>query len=80
MTTSSMDQMSRAQREALLARAKAARISKNDGARQDAIAPRAGGPTQWPSSFAQQRLWLISQMGEQASAAYHVPVHFSLRG
>ncbi|MGH8082208.1 MAG: amino acid adenylation domain-containing protein, partial [Lysobacter sp.] len=81
MNTSSMDQMSRAQREALLARAKAAKLAKSESARPESIPPRpVNGESQWPTSFAQQRLWLLTRMGEQASAAYHVPIRFSLRG
>jgi amino acid adenylation domain-containing protein len=37
-------------------------------------------PAQLPLSFAQQRLWLIAQMSEQASAAYNMLDGLRLRG
>ncbi|MGO1000205.1 non-ribosomal peptide synthase/polyketide synthase [Lysobacter sp. CA196] len=37
-------------------------------------------PEQVPLSFAQQRLWLAAQFGEDASAAYHMPIGLRLRG
>jgi amino acid adenylation domain-containing protein len=33
-----------------------------------------------PLSWAQQQLWFISQLGEEASRAYHLPVIFRLKG
>jgi amino acid adenylation domain-containing protein len=33
-----------------------------------------------PLSWAQQQLWVISQLGHQASRAYHVPIIFRLKG
>ncbi|KAF1006889.1 MAG: Tyrocidine synthase 3 [Luteibacter sp.] len=33
-----------------------------------------------PLSFAQRRLWLAAQLGEEASAAYHMPIGLRLRG
>ncbi|SFL87825.1 amino acid adenylation domain-containing protein, partial [Rugamonas rubra] len=40
----------------------------------------AAHPDTIPLSFAQQRLWFVAQMGEQASAAYHIPGGLRLRG
>jgi len=37
-------------------------------------------PEWLPLSFAQQRLWLITQMDSAASAAYHIPAALRLRG
>jgi amino acid adenylation domain-containing protein len=37
-------------------------------------------PDNMPLSFAQQRLWLAAQFGEDASAAYHMPIGMRLRG
>ncbi|UJB21510.1 MULTISPECIES: non-ribosomal peptide synthetase [Lysobacter] len=37
-------------------------------------------PALIPLSFAQQRLWFIAQMGEQASAAHHIPLGLRLSG
>ncbi|WP_190285780.1 non-ribosomal peptide synthetase [Montanilutibacter psychrotolerans] len=37
-------------------------------------------PDDMPLSFAQQRLWLAAQFGEDASAAYHMPIGLRLRG
>jgi amino acid adenylation domain-containing protein len=37
-------------------------------------------PDDMPLSFAQQRLWLAAQFGEDASAAYHMPIGMRLRG
>jgi len=37
-------------------------------------------PAALPLSFAQQRLWFLAQMGEEANAAYHVPGGLRLRG
>ncbi|MBW8311373.1 MAG: non-ribosomal peptide synthetase, partial [Rhizobium sp.] len=33
-----------------------------------------------PLSFAQQRLWFLAQLGENASRAYHMPLGLQLRG
>ena len=33
-----------------------------------------------PLSFAQQRLWFLAQLGENASRAYHMPLGLDLRG
>ncbi len=33
-----------------------------------------------PLSFAQQRLWFISEMNPQASASYNVPIHLEIKG
>ncbi|MGO1000206.1 amino acid adenylation domain-containing protein [Lysobacter sp. CA196] len=46
---------------------------------QPALTP-ATRPQRLPLSFAQQRLWFIAQMGEQASTAYHMPGGLRLRG
>ncbi len=86
MNTSSMDGLSRAEREALLARAKAAKLARSGGSARDGaraaerIERRGDDAAHCPASYAQQRLWLIANMGEQASAAYHVPLRFTLRG
>ncbi|MGH8079833.1 MAG: amino acid adenylation domain-containing protein, partial [Lysobacter sp.] len=37
-------------------------------------------PAVVPLSFAQQRLWFIAQMGDEASAAHHIPVGLRLSG
>ena len=37
-------------------------------------------PAALPLSFAQQRLWFLAQMGDEANAAYHVPGGLRLRG
>ncbi|WP_460736179.1 condensation domain-containing protein, partial [Lysobacter tyrosinilyticus] len=37
-------------------------------------------PDDMPLSFAQQRLWLAAQFGEEASAAYHMPIGLRLHG
>ncbi|KAG9609565.1 hypothetical protein KCV01_g3705, partial [Aureobasidium melanogenum] len=37
-------------------------------------------PERLPLSFAQRRLWLAAQLGEEASAAYHMPIGLRLRG
>jgi amino acid adenylation domain-containing protein len=47
--------------------------------RLPALAP-AARPARLPLSFAQQRLWFIAQMGQDASAAYHVPGGLRLHG
>ena len=80
MKTPSAEQMSQAEREAVLALAKAARIKKGEGAGHQRIAVRSTPGSQWPASFAQQRLWFIAQMGEAASAAYHIPGGLRLSG
>jgi len=33
-----------------------------------------------PVSFAQQRLWFLAQMGEEASEAYHIPLALRMKG
>src|SRR6476620_12325691 len=33
-----------------------------------------------PVSFAQQRLWFLTHMGEEASEAYHIPLALRLKG
>ncbi|MBB3121374.1 non-ribosomal peptide synthetase, partial [Massilia violacea] len=47
-------------------------------ARQAIVA--AARPARLPASFAQQRLWFIAQLGEAASAAYHITGGMRLRG
>ncbi|MGO4775911.1 condensation domain-containing protein, partial [Lysobacter sp. 2RAB21] len=37
-------------------------------------------PRTLPLSFAQQRLWFIAQMGEEASVAHHIPLGLRLSG
>ncbi|MGN6152341.1 MAG: condensation domain-containing protein, partial [Lysobacteraceae bacterium] len=49
------------------------------GAALPALAPMPR-PDDMPLSFAQQRLWLAAQFGEEASAAYHMPIGLRLRG
>ncbi|MGW3633871.1 condensation domain-containing protein, partial [Streptomyces sp. NPDC005122] len=42
--------------------------------------PDAGGGDFAPLSFSQERLWLLAQLGGDASAAYNEPMAFDLRG
>ena len=46
----------------------------------ETIAPREDRDAPAPLSFAQQRLWFLDQLGEAASAAYHVPAALRLSG
>ncbi|MGH8083564.1 MAG: condensation domain-containing protein, partial [Lysobacter sp.] len=42
--------------------------------------PLRSRPREVPLSFAQQRMWLIAQMGAHASTAYHIPGGLRLHG
>lgn len=70
-------------RELLLRRIKNTAVANR--AERDAgciyVMPRADERSNtYPLSYAQQRLWFIAQMSEQASAAYHVPGALRLKG
>jgi len=72
--------LSPAEKEALLARARAARLSR-PGSRQNEPIPRRASPGEpVPLSFAQQRLWFIAQTAQAASEAYHLGTALMLTG
>lgn len=62
----------------LRAFAEAALASARDA--RPPVLPRSEGNGKPPLSFAQQRLWFLSQMGDGSSTAYHIPLGLKLTG
>jgi amino acid adenylation domain-containing protein len=77
MKSTILENMTRAEREAVLLRAKAARIKTKSSTRPTNIPARTAARPHWPLSFAQQRLWFIAQ---QWPTAHILPFGLSLRG
>ncbi|MGN6152349.1 MAG: non-ribosomal peptide synthetase, partial [Lysobacteraceae bacterium] len=77
MNNATLKTMTRAEREALLLAAQAARGKPKPAGRPVGIPPRTAPRAHWPLSFSQQRLWFIAHMWPTA----HM-LHFglSLRG
>ncbi|HEX8613863.1 MAG TPA: non-ribosomal peptide synthase/polyketide synthase [Telluria sp.] len=80
MTNASLENLDPSDREALLARARAAKLQRKGSTQREPIEVRATPGGAWPLSFAQQRLWFIAQMGQEASVAYHIPGALALDG
>ncbi|ATQ77348.1 non-ribosomal peptide synthetase [Massilia violaceinigra] len=80
MTNASLENLDPSEREALLARARAAKLQRKGSTQREPIDVRATPGGSWPLSFAQQRLWFIAQMGQEASVAYHIPGALALDG
>ncbi|RSZ60356.1 non-ribosomal peptide synthase/polyketide synthase [Massilia atriviolacea] len=80
MTNPSLENLDPSEREALLARARAAKLQRKGSTQRAPIEVRATPGGAWPLSFAQQRLWFIAQMGQDASVAYHIPGALALDG
>ncbi|WKB55582.1 amino acid adenylation domain-containing protein [Eleftheria terrae] len=77
MNNPTLENMTRAEREAVLLLAKAARAKTKPSARPAGIPARTAPREHWPLSFAQQRLWFIAQMWP---AAHSLPFGLRLRG
>ncbi len=75
-----LETLSADEREKLLAMAKAANVEKRRGSHREVISARAPSGCRWPLSFAQQRMWFLTQMSDAAHLAYHVPGGLRLRG
>ncbi len=54
--------------------------SRADASRLPPIRPADRLGSEFPVSFAQQRLWILTQLGDAASAAYHMAGGLRLRG
>ncbi|WP_308194098.1 condensation domain-containing protein, partial [Pelomonas sp. CA6] len=86
MNKSSLEDLDPADKQALLARARAAKLSRSGAGAQAPLARRTQPGPEFPASHAQQRLWFIETLAGDSdgdmrgSAAYHIPCALRLRG